>query len=91
MFSEKVVKRKIVAKNLSLCNSDFIILPYSQDVLQWILSDGVDSHFIRSIGGTLFSFAPLSWGYGYWMTYFLFLESADPGCGPLDRDDVYSK
>jgi len=62
-----------------------------QDVLQWILSDGVDSHFIRSIGGTLFSLAPLSWGYGYWMTYFLFLESAEPGCGPLDRDDVYSK
>lgn len=62
-----------------------------QDVIRWVLSDGVDSHFIRSIGGTLFSIAPLSWGYGYWMTYFLFLETAEPGCGPLDRDDVYSK
>ena len=51
----------------------------------------MDSHFIRSIGGTLFSIAPLSWGYGYWMTYFLFLETAEPGCGPMDRDDVYSK
>ena len=29
--------------------------------------------------------------YGYWMTYFLFLESAEPGCGPLDRDDIYTR
>eukprot|EP00092_Neocalanus_flemingeri_P025702 GFUD01027865.1.p1 GENE.GFUD01027865.1~~GFUD01027865.1.p1 ORF type:complete len:345 (+),score=93.21 GFUD01027865.1:155-1036(+) len=31
------------------------------------------------------------WGYGYYMTYFLFLEEADPGCGLVDLDDVYSR
>ena len=27
----------------------------------------------------------------YYMTYFLFLEEADPGCGLVDLDDVYSR
>ena len=31
------------------------------------------------------------WGYGYYMTYFLFMEEADPGCGLVDMDDVYSR
>merc|ERR1719186_2039699 len=31
------------------------------------------------------------WGYGYYMTYFFFLEEADPGCGLVDLDDVYSR
>ena len=62
-----------------------------QDILKWILSDGVDSHFIQSVGATIFFAAPFAWGYGYWMTYFLFVESADPGCGAVDRDDVYNR
>jgi hypothetical protein len=33
----------------------------------------------------------VGWGYGYTMTYFLFLEEADPGCGLIDLDDVYSR
>jgi len=33
----------------------------------------------------------LGWGYGYYMTYFLFIEEADPGCGVIDMDDVYSR
>jgi len=31
------------------------------------------------------------WGYGYTMTYFLFMQDADPGCGLLDLDNVYSR
>ena len=31
------------------------------------------------------------WGYGYTMTYFLFMEEADPGCGLMDLDSVYSR
>ena len=62
-----------------------------QDVINWILTDAADSHFIQSVGGAMVVMGPLAWGYGYSMTYFLFLEAADPGCGSLDRDDVYNK
>ena len=60
-------------------------------MILWVLGDGVDSQFIRSVGKAMFSVAPAAWGYGYWMTYFLFLESAEPGCGPSDREDIYAK
>ena len=62
-----------------------------QDVINWILTDAADSHFIQSVGGAMVVMGPLAWGYGYSMTYFLFLEAADPGCGSLDREDVYNK
>ena len=62
-----------------------------QEIFQWILSDGVDSHFIQVVGATIFFAAPFGWGYSYWMQYFLFLETVDPGCGSMDRDDVYNK
>ena len=61
------------------------------EILQWILTDSVDSKFIQTAGATVFMVSPIAWGYSYSMTYFLFLEAADPGCGALDRDDVYSK
>merc|ERR1711862_726518 len=31
------------------------------------------------------------WGYSYHMTYFLFVEEADPGCGLADMEDVFSR
>jgi len=31
------------------------------------------------------------WGYSYHMTYFLFVEEADPGCGLEEMDNVYSR
>ena len=61
------------------------------DILRWFLTDKVNSMYLQKAGATVFMIAPIAWGYSYAMTYFLFLEAADPGCGALDRDDVYSK
>ena len=41
-----------------------------QDVINWILTDAADSHFIQSVGGAMVVMGPLAWGYGYSMTYF---------------------
>ena len=44
------------------------------------------------IGEGLFAAGQIfGWGYGYTMTYFLFMEEADPGCGLIDLDNVYSR
>jgi len=44
------------------------------------------------IGEGLFALAEaFGWGYAYHMTYFLFVEEADPGCGLQDFDHVYSR
>merc|ERR1712138_189845 len=47
--------------------------------------------FIRNFGEVLFPLAPFGWGYGCSMSYFLFLEHMDPGCGPLERKEIYQK
>ena len=62
-----------------------------QDIFNWIFSDGVESSFIREVGEVIFPLAPFGWGYGCSMSYFLFLEPLDPGCGPLDREEIYQK
>lgn len=62
-----------------------------QDVLGWFLKTEGDFEFVKRIGGGVFVMAPLGWGYVYFMSYFMFLEAVDPGCGPVDRDDVFSK
>jgi len=43
------------------------------------------------LGETALALGQNGWGYGYYMTYFYFLEEADPGCGLVDLDDVYSR
>ena len=64
----------------------------AQEVLQWILIESPPpSYYIMTAGSILWMVAPIGWGYSYWMAYFLFVEAADPGCGSLERDDVYSR
>jgi len=64
----------------------------AQEVLQWILVETPPpSYYIMSVGSAIWMVAPIGWGYSYWMAYFLFVEAADPGCGSLERDDVYSR
>jgi len=44
------------------------------------------------VGEALYVLAEsIGWGYAYHMTYFLFVEEADPGCGLKEFDHVYSR
>jgi len=83
--------RMLENKNGSEADSTGRILE-NNSLVQWIFSeDGVDSKSLQTFGSALYFAAPFAWGYSYWMPYFIFLEAADPGCGPLDREEVYNK
>jgi len=44
------------------------------------------------IGEGMFAVAQgFGWGYGYYAPYFLYMEEADPGCGVVELDNVYSR
>lgn len=72
-------------------NSPLTFESVIQDIFNWIFSEGVNSSFIRNLGEVLFPLAPFGWGYGCSMSYFLFLEPLDPGCGPQERKEIYEK
>ena len=48
-----------------------------------------DKHL--KLGEAILIAAPFGWGYGYMMTYFLFLEPVNPGCGPLQLAAVQAR
>ena len=85
-FDDLMISRPSGSDN-SYLTFDVIV----QDVFNWIFSDGIESSFIRSVGEVIFPLAPFGWGYGCSMSYFLFLEPLDPGCGPQDREEIYQK
>ena len=61
------------------------------DVLNWIVMDDHPSLYVKKAGGTALVLATLAWGYSYSFVYLLFLEHYEPGCGPLELDDVSAK
>merc|ERR1719158_875318 len=62
-----------------------------QDIFNWIFSDGVQSRFLRMVGGEImFPLARIGWGWES-LIYFYFLQPPDPGCGPQDREEIYQK
>jgi len=63
-----------------------------QEILQWIfIENPPPSYFLMSIGSVFWTAAPIGWGYAYWMAYLMFVEAADPGCGSIDREEVYNR
>ena len=60
------------------------------DLVRWLLGAGVHSRHVKLLGAAALVLAPLLWGYSY-SSFLLFLETTDPGCGPADREAVYSR
>ena len=60
------------------------------DLARWLLGAGVRSRHVKLLGAAALVLAPLLWGYSY-SSFLLFLETTDPGCGPADREAVYSR
>ena len=60
------------------------------DLVRWLLGAGVRSRHVKLLGAAALVLAPLLWGYSY-SSFLLFLETTDPGCGPADREAVYSR
>ena len=60
------------------------------DLVRWLLGAGVRSLHVKLLGAAALVLAPLLWGYSY-SSFLLFLETTDPGCGPADREAVYSR
>ena len=52
--------------------------------------DGEEDKHLK-LGEALLIAAPFGWGYGYVMTYFLFLEPVNPGCGPLQLAAIQAR
>ena len=60
------------------------------DFLNWFLSDGVNSHYVRSLGAVFSLAAPYFWGYSY-SSFLIFLRDPQPKCGAEDRDIVFER
>ena len=60
------------------------------DFLNWFLSDGVNSHYVRSLGAVFSLAAPYFWGYSY-SSFLIFLRDPEPKCGAEDRDIVFER
>ena len=60
------------------------------DFLKWFLSDGVNSHYVRSLGAVFTLAAPYFWGYSY-SSFLIFLRDPEPECGAEDRDIVFDR
>ena len=58
------------------------------DFLKWFLSDGVNAHYVRSLGAVFTLAAPYFWGYSY-SSFLIFLRDPEPECGMEDRDIVF--
>jgi len=81
----------IIGIFLETCSVDFTNIPGGPVGAPFI--NIVDERFTNDflLGHGLAAVAEQSWGYSYHMTYFLFVEEADPGCGLEDMDNVYSR
>jgi len=81
----------IIGIFLETCAVDFTNIPGGPVGAPFI--NMVDERFTNDflLGHGLAAVAEQSWGYSYHMTYFLFVEEADPGCGLEDMDNVYSR
>ena len=72
-------------------NSHLTFTVIIQDIFNWIFSDGVQSRFLRMVGGEIMiPLARIGWGWES-LIYFYFLQPPDPGCGPQDREEIYQK
>ena len=90
MINSDLVKRSGVWSEDSKPIEGDILSTILQDFLDWLLSDGINSHYVRSLGAAFLLAAPYFWGYSY-SSFLLFLRDPEPECGPADRDIVLER
>ena len=90
MLSSDIVKRSGVWSEESKTIEGDILSTILSDFLNWFLSDGIMSHYVRSLGAVFVLAGPVFWGYSY-SSFLIFLRDPQPGCGAQDRDAVFER
>ena len=87
--TDLVIRSGVWSEGLKPIEGD-ILGTIISDILKWLLSDGVNAHYVRSLGAVLSLAAPYFWGYSY-SSFLIFLRDPEPKCGAEDRDIVFER
>ena len=87
--TDLVIRSGVWSEGLEPIEGD-ILGTIISDILKWLLSDGVNAHYVRSLGAVLSLAAPYFWGYSY-SSFLIFLRDPETKCGAEDRDIVFER